>query len=168
MENSLQVNVCQSRNGLIAVGVLVAVITLASLMPLTLLVVFFRAGYPKLSLVFLSMFALFGYMTNLLARGFITGLRNRGRPVLVFDTDGFSYFSNDFSEQEYVAYKDICKIHKPDKSFRQDGLNVSKKNGTECIIALNSLELSSKELFSILKDRCPQLQQPYSTVQLLS
>jgi hypothetical protein len=168
MENLSQVNVCQSRNGLIAVGVVTAVITLVSLMPLTLVVASFRAGYPKLCLLFLSMVVLLGFMTNMLARGFIKGLRNRGRPVLVFDTDGFSYFSNDFSEQEYVAYKDICKVHKPDKNYRQDCLNVSKKSGTECIIVINSLELSSKEVFAILKDRCPQLQQPYSTVQMLS
>ena len=163
-----QVIITQSKSGLIIVGILTVVLLGASAVPLTICVLAFQAGHVGISVIFLLTFAVLVCLAAIFIKRINLAIRNKRRPVLAFDADGLTYFSGDFTKNEHVLYKDICKVAKSGENYKEFRLDVFKSDGTICGIVANGMELSGEQVFMLLKERCSHLAQPYNAVLLLS
>jgi hypothetical protein len=129
---------------------------------------FFRAGYFLLFSLFLMPLVIFLYLAGTLVVALKKAFRNKDKPIILFERDGFSYFSKDFLLHQHIAYADIAKIYKPIVKKRMvDEICIRKIDGVELVIVANGLVLDSRGIFSIFVERCPNLRRPYSTVMLL-
>jgi hypothetical protein len=99
--------------GLVLMGGIFIVLMMAIIVIVVVASMVFRVGYFSLFAMFLVLLAVFVYLAGTLARGVEWVLRNKDKAILVFEQDGFLYFSKDFARHQYVAYKDIVKIYKP-------------------------------------------------------